>query len=34
LLPSLALRKKDADSFLEAIQEEIHAIEGAAPKVK
>ncbi len=26
LLPSLALRKKDADQFLEAIQEEIHAI--------
>lgn len=25
LLPSLALRKKDADEFLEAIQEEIHA---------
>ncbi|HXB93947.1 MAG TPA: aminotransferase class III-fold pyridoxal phosphate-dependent enzyme [Puia sp.] len=27
LLPSLALRKKDADQFLEAIQEEIHAME-------
>lgn len=26
LLPSLALRKKDADEFLEAIQEEIHAM--------
>ncbi|HKH61811.1 MAG TPA: aminotransferase class III-fold pyridoxal phosphate-dependent enzyme, partial [Flavitalea sp.] len=25
LLPSLALRKKDADEFLDAIQEEIHA---------
>jgi acetylornithine aminotransferase len=34
LLPSLALRKKDADAFLEAIQEEIHAMEGAAPAVK
>jgi acetylornithine/N-succinyldiaminopimelate aminotransferase len=32
LLPSLALRKKDADAFLEAIQEEIHAMEGAAAK--
>ena len=28
LLPSLALRKKDADEFLEAIQEEILAMEG------
>ncbi|HEY4060377.1 MAG TPA: aminotransferase class III-fold pyridoxal phosphate-dependent enzyme [Puia sp.] len=27
LLPSLALRKKDADEFLEAITEEIHAME-------
>src|ERR1700744_2308675 len=26
LLPSLALRKKDADQFLETIQEEIHAV--------
>jgi acetylornithine aminotransferase len=34
LLPSLALRKKDADEFLEAIQEEIHAMEGAAPAMK
>ena len=34
LLPWLALRKKDADAFLEAIQEEIHAMEGAAPAVK
>jgi acetylornithine/N-succinyldiaminopimelate aminotransferase len=40
LLPSLALRKKDADAFLEAIQEEIEAMEtegvaaevGQAPK--
>lgn len=34
LLPSLALRKKDADEFLEAIQEEIHAMkkEGVAVK--
>ena len=32
LLPSLALRKKDADEFLEALEEEIHAMEteGAA----
>ena len=29
LLPSLALRKKDADEFLEAIGEEIHAMETA-----
>jgi acetylornithine aminotransferase len=28
LLPSLALRKKDADEFLEAIREEIHAMKG------
>lgn len=27
LLPSLALRKKDADEFLESIREEIHAME-------
>ncbi|HEY4108382.1 aspartate aminotransferase family protein [Puia sp.] len=33
LLPSLALRKKDADEFLEAIQEEIHAMEGNEVKV-
>jgi acetylornithine/N-succinyldiaminopimelate aminotransferase len=33
LLPSLALRKKDADSFLDAIKEEIQALE-AAPAVK
>ncbi|HEY4336880.1 MAG TPA: aminotransferase class III-fold pyridoxal phosphate-dependent enzyme [Puia sp.] len=35
LLPSLALRKKDADEFLEAIEEEIHAMEkeGAAKAV-
>jgi acetylornithine aminotransferase len=29
LLPSLALRKKDADAFLEALEEEIHALQGA-----
>jgi acetylornithine/N-succinyldiaminopimelate aminotransferase len=34
LLPSLALRKKDADAFLEAIKEEIQALEAAAPAVK
>lgn len=34
LLPSLALRKKDADQFLETIQEEIHAMENAAPAMK
>jgi acetylornithine/N-succinyldiaminopimelate aminotransferase len=34
LLPSLALRKKDADQFLEAIQEEIFAMEGATKAVK
>ncbi|MDO6433841.1 aminotransferase class III-fold pyridoxal phosphate-dependent enzyme [Flavitalea sp. BT771] len=28
LLPSLALRKKDADAFLEALEEEIHALQG------
>ena len=35
LLPSLALRKKDADEFLEALEEEIHAMEteGAAKAV-
>jgi acetylornithine/N-succinyldiaminopimelate aminotransferase len=27
LLPSLALRKKDADEFLEALEEEIHAMQ-------
>ena len=30
LLPSLALRKKDADEFLEAIEEEILAMTGDA----
>ncbi|HXD78316.1 MAG TPA: aminotransferase class III-fold pyridoxal phosphate-dependent enzyme [Puia sp.] len=34
LLPSLALRKKDAEAFLEAIQEEIAAMEGAAHLTK
>jgi acetylornithine/N-succinyldiaminopimelate aminotransferase len=34
LLPSLALRKKDADQFLETIQEEIHAMENAGSAVK
>jgi acetylornithine/N-succinyldiaminopimelate aminotransferase len=34
LLPSLALRKKDADEFLEAIQEEILAMEGEPVAVK
>jgi acetylornithine/N-succinyldiaminopimelate aminotransferase len=34
LLPSLALRKKDADQFLEAIQEEIHAMEAEPVAVK
>ena len=29
LLPSLALRKKDADAFLEALEEEIHTLQGA-----
>jgi acetylornithine aminotransferase len=29
LLPSLTLRKKDADEFLEAIGEEIHAMKTA-----
>jgi acetylornithine aminotransferase len=33
LLPSLALRRKDADAFLEAIQEEIHAMEEEGVKV-
>lgn len=32
LLPSLALRKKEADQFLEAIQEEIHAMETVEAK--
>jgi len=30
LLPSLALRKKDVDAFLESLEEEIHVLEGAA----
>ncbi|MBN9382822.1 MAG: aspartate aminotransferase family protein [Chitinophagaceae bacterium] len=30
LLPSLALRKKDADAFLEALEEEINVLAGAA----
>jgi acetylornithine aminotransferase len=30
LLPSLALRKKDADAFLEALEEEINVLQGAA----
>jgi acetylornithine aminotransferase len=34
LLPSLALRKKDADEFLEAIQEEILAMQGEPVAVK
>jgi len=34
LLPALALRQKDADSFLEAIREEIHEMESAAPALK
>ncbi|HVV04196.1 MAG TPA: aminotransferase class III-fold pyridoxal phosphate-dependent enzyme [Puia sp.] len=29
LLPSLALRKKDADAFMESLEEEIHVLEGA-----
>jgi acetylornithine/N-succinyldiaminopimelate aminotransferase len=33
LLPSLALRKKDADAFLEALEEEIHALQGAVKSV-
>ena len=33
LLPSLALRKKDADEFLEAIGEEIRELTGAAKQV-
>ena len=32
LLPSLALRKKEADQFLEAIREEIHAMETVEAK--
>jgi acetylornithine/N-succinyldiaminopimelate aminotransferase len=34
LLPSLALRKKDADEFLEAIQEEILAMQTEPAAVK
>ena len=34
LLPSLALRRKDADEFLEAIVEEIHAMEAAPVTAK
>ncbi|HEY4206652.1 MAG TPA: aminotransferase class III-fold pyridoxal phosphate-dependent enzyme [Puia sp.] len=34
LLPSLALRKKDADEFIIALEEEIHALAGAAKPVK
>jgi acetylornithine/N-succinyldiaminopimelate aminotransferase len=34
LLPSLALRKKDADEFLEAIQEEIHVMKDESVAVK
>jgi len=30
LLPSLALRKKDVDAFIESLEEEIHVLEGAA----
>ncbi len=30
LLPSLALRKKDADAFLEALEEEINILQGSA----
>ncbi|HVU59076.1 MAG TPA: aminotransferase class III-fold pyridoxal phosphate-dependent enzyme [Puia sp.] len=30
LLPSLALRKKDVDAFLESLEEEINVLEGAA----
>jgi len=30
LLPSLALRKKDVDAFLESLEEEIHVLDGAA----
>jgi len=29
LLPSLALRKKDVDAFIESLEEEIHVLEGA-----
>jgi len=32
LLPSLALRKKDADEFLEAIREELHAMKEVTVK--
>lgn len=34
LLPSLGLRKKDADEFIIALEEEIHAFSGAANSVK
>jgi len=34
LLPSLALRKKDADQFFEALQEEIHMMESSTKAVK
>src|SRR5882757_3640663 len=34
LLPSLALRKKDADEFIIAIEEEIHAMTASAKPVK
>ncbi|HTI07540.1 MAG TPA: aminotransferase class III-fold pyridoxal phosphate-dependent enzyme [Puia sp.] len=34
LLPSLALRKKDADEFIIALEEEIHAFSRAAKSVK
>lgn len=30
LLPSLALRKKDVDAFVDALEEEIHVLEGSA----
>lgn len=33
LLPSLALRKKDADAFLEALEEEIHAMKEGVKSV-
>jgi len=33
LLPSLALRKKDADAFLEALEEEIHAMTAGVKSV-
>jgi len=34
LLPSLALRKKDADQFLESLEEEIQVLAGAVSSVK